>query len=751
MQKIAILGGGVGALTTAFQLTNDPGWKDKYEITLYQMGWRLGGKGASGRNQGIHERIQEHGIHLWMGFYENAFHMMWQAYEAANEKNLMPGSPFQSVPNAFSPMNYTPMMEQLKDGTWKIWNIDWTPRDLETGKPRPLEYPGKNVLFELVDGKTAPAPPDAAGFVRMILEDTSNLINQHKDKHPILLKLYHDAVQHLADAVGGWHPELPRHKEPQGKHTLLERVAIFVGHALGEVVAHSPELHQAIAKMLRTFSHVMFDLVKGELDTNDELRHVVMIVDTAIAAVVGMLEDDVIDKGFMAIEDQDFIDWLKGHGCNYADSPLTRGMYDACFAYVKGEKSDPGKTNTMKMGAGSTLYGALRLIFTYRGALMWWMNAGMGETIMSPLYLVLRDRGVKFKFFHKVQNLRLSPDKRKIDAIDIELQATPKDDEYYPLFTGADGIPCWPTEPFWDKLKEGDQIKSCKNPDLESWWTDWHGPTTTITRGTEFDIVVLGVSLGAHKYICNELVVANQAWRDMVGNVQLVRTQGLQLWLNKSLEEVGWKTERGILCGYTEPFDTWSDMAQTLAHEDWPASFNVRQIAYFCNVIPEDELAPFTDTNYPEKQRQRVVNYSRDFLNGSLLPLWPSAVDPVNPGHFNDAILVNCADNPNQPKFLTQFFRANIDPSELYVMSVPGSTTYRLRSGDSKFDNLYLAGDWTLTDINIGCIEAAVISGCMASRAICGKPDHIYGAFRSVIPIPKNPADQVHETADAGF
>ena len=53
----------------------------------------------------------------------------------------------------------------------------------------------------------------------------------------------------------------------------------------------------------------------------------------------------------------------------------------------------------------------------------------------------------------------------------------------------------------------------------------------------------------------------------------------------------------------------------------------------------------------------------------------------------------------------------------------------RLPSHDSDFDNLYLAGDWTFTDLNIGCIEAAVISARMASRAICGRPQHIYGAF----------------------
>ena len=53
-QKIAILGGGVGAVVTAFELTSQPDWQKRYDITLYQMGWRLGGKGASGRNAEDH-------------------------------------------------------------------------------------------------------------------------------------------------------------------------------------------------------------------------------------------------------------------------------------------------------------------------------------------------------------------------------------------------------------------------------------------------------------------------------------------------------------------------------------------------------------------------------------------------------------------------------------------------------------------------------------------------------------------------
>src|SRR5215469_5156181 len=63
--RVAIVGGGCAALTAAFELTK-PEHNGLYEVTVYQMGWRLGGKGASGRGPG--NRIEEHGLHLWMGF-----------------------------------------------------------------------------------------------------------------------------------------------------------------------------------------------------------------------------------------------------------------------------------------------------------------------------------------------------------------------------------------------------------------------------------------------------------------------------------------------------------------------------------------------------------------------------------------------------------------------------------------------------------------------------------------------------------
>lgn len=56
-ESIVIIGGGMSALTAAFELTSLPEWQRRYDITLYQMGHRLGGKGASGRNHKRFDRI----------------------------------------------------------------------------------------------------------------------------------------------------------------------------------------------------------------------------------------------------------------------------------------------------------------------------------------------------------------------------------------------------------------------------------------------------------------------------------------------------------------------------------------------------------------------------------------------------------------------------------------------------------------------------------------------------------------------
>ena len=68
------------------------------------------------------------------------------------------------------------------------------------------------------------------------------------------------------------------------------------------------------------------------------------------------------------------------------------------------------------------------------------------------------------------------------------------------------------------------------------------------------------------------------------------------------------------------------------------------------------------------------------------------------------------------------YVRVNFEPTERYVTAPANTTTFRLKAWESGYSNLFLAGDWTYTGLNVGCVEATVMSGKLASLAISGYP-----------------------------
>ena len=91
--QIAILGGGIGALTAAFELVEqdlkekelrqkdlEDRKESRHDITVYTLGWRLGGKALVGRDKHAGWRALEHGLHVWTGFYDNAFDLVQRLY-----------------------------------------------------------------------------------------------------------------------------------------------------------------------------------------------------------------------------------------------------------------------------------------------------------------------------------------------------------------------------------------------------------------------------------------------------------------------------------------------------------------------------------------------------------------------------------------------------------------------------------------------------------------------------------------------
>jgi uncharacterized protein with NAD-binding domain and iron-sulfur cluster len=714
-QQIAILGGGAASMATAWGLTSAPGWQDRYDITVYQMGWRLGGKGASGRNADMANRIEEHGVHIWLGFYENAFRVIRQVYQECADAGLIAGSPLSDWTKAFSRHSVMSAMDNAS-GTWKPWGVSWPMND---------ELPGEEALFE--QKAQAPTPWDyvvkLTGWMTARAEGLGPHPSPSSSPGPMELP---DWVDHLLrDVAGIGEPSAAAQAaaKPQDWGYLA------VAHELATQMhpdpsAHTADQHKGLVSLLESAAHHLFARL-GYPDLGEDIRQTIIAIDIAAAIARGLVMDDILHKGFDVIDDVELIEWLVKHGCRHPDAPVIRSGYDACFAYVDGDPARP------RFSAGVAVHGGLRMWLTYRGAIMWRMCAGMGDTIFAPLYLALKRRGVKFAFFHRVDNVGLSADGTAVDRIDMTVQATPSNPArgYEPIVT-VGGVPCWPDRPLFTQLAEGELLKG---HNLESAWDTWPGTPKVLRRGVDFDLVVFGISLGSVPWVCKELVRARPAWQDMVANIKTVQTQGLQLWMNQSSADLGYDaglvtSELPVMTSYLEPFDTYVDMSHLIPREEWPEGA-IKQIAYFCNCLTEmtPAPAPFTDPSFPARQLAKVREQTDEFLK-TVGVWWPKGGESA-PGMFNYALLVDPQNRSGAARMDAQFFRANIDPSERYVLSVPGSTKHRLPPSQSGFANLYLAGDWTRTPMNSGCVEAAVQSGCEAAQAICGYPEHIYGAF----------------------
>jgi uncharacterized protein with NAD-binding domain and iron-sulfur cluster len=132
--KIAVLGGGVASLVTAYELTRTPELRAQHEVTVYQMGWRLGGKCASGRNPKVHQRIEEHGLHVWFGFYENAFALIRDVYQ---HRRTTPDNPLQTWRDALVPQHFTPIGDEV-GGRLTYWPLTW---------PSNTDQPGDGNVF----------------------------------------------------------------------------------------------------------------------------------------------------------------------------------------------------------------------------------------------------------------------------------------------------------------------------------------------------------------------------------------------------------------------------------------------------------------------------------------------------------------------------------------------------------------------------------------------------------------------------
>jgi uncharacterized protein with NAD-binding domain and iron-sulfur cluster len=700
-RKIAILGGGWGSISTALYLTdpNNP-HRDDYDITIYQMGWRLGGKGASGR--GRYGRIEEHGLHVWMGFYENSFRLIRDVYDEVqpiyqritNYEN----TPFRSWRDAFKPHNYIVLADH-HDNRWTTWGFDFPEND---------ELPG--------DGEEGVwlSPFD---YVKMLLEwmldfharSSASDRTADKDEREGILGHLAGLVDSVTDQFGN------------AAHSALK---LAVNRINRSDAAESSILWQIAASMDSFLTGVFAD-TRELFGSNNTIRRDATVLEMGAVTVKGLIADGVAsgERDLDDLDEEDLRHWLHRHGASAGllRSPMTQGIYDLVFAYENGEVNRPS------FAAGVAIRAMVRMTLTYRGAIFWKMQAGMGDTVFAPPYLVLRERGVTFRFFHAVEDLHLDADGNRVESIDLGVQATLKDSvsEYWPLLNVKD-LPCWPAEPNYDQLEQGEALRR-RGINLESFYTEWTPVERhTLRRGADFDDVVLGISIGSFPYMAKALMDANDRFRAMVDNVATVRTMSAQFWFDRSLPDMGWTQPSPVMASYVEPLNTWADMSQLIPVENHPEG-GVGNIAYLTGPM-EGGIPPASKHDEPALAHERVRQLSLQFLESLSGFLWPDTV-PERDGTYAENADGTDFDRlvaPDQDtaiaKFDAQFFRPNIDPSQRYVQTLPGTTKYRLGADESGFANVYLTGDWIWNGFNSGAIEPTTWSGIHCATAISGYP-----------------------------
>lgn len=659
----------MAGLATAWELTGGE-WRQQLEsITVYQRGWRLGGKGASSR--GEHDRVEEHGLHVLLGYYDATFRVLRQAYDELDRSRSDPASPIKTWREAVEPAGDVGLAE-LRGGSWDSFVTRFSRNDRVPGEAGAEDAPIR--LFDL-----------AARAIGLLVD-------------------FHTSLASPTQPPGPYLSASPQPRRAGTGAAFLKGTAVTAVAAVFETLAGAARAGQAhrierpLAEGLAAVLQSWRDTVRSVVALDDHARRTWQLVDLVVTNLRGMLVDGLLSgTTYDRIDHLDYRAWLRSHGAGpeTVDSPILRGMYDLTFAYEAGDRSRP------RFSAGLGLELAMRMLFDFKGSIFWRMRAGMGEVVFAPLYQALVQRGVEFRFFRRLERLGVGSE-RSVVTIDLICQSELRgSDDYQPLIR-VDGLAAWPSHPL------GEQLAADPGDQLESHWFDESvGTLETLQAGRDFDVAVLAVSVGMVPHVAGELIEVDSAWRDMVENVATVGTKSAQLWMRVTEGELGWKGPVGVtLSGLGESFDTWASMSHLLPMEGWPKTESPRSLAYFCGSMPDV---------VPVEAGRWVRASAEHFLEHEVASLWPQAVGADG---FRWDLLWDEKARTGRNRLDGQYLRANVDPSDRYVQSLPGSGRFRIEPGRTGFVNLAIAGDWTRCGLDAGCVEAATRSGVLAARAI---------------------------------
>jgi len=721
-EHIVILGGGVGGCAAAYWLTATPELRAKYRVTLYQTGWRLGGKGASSRGDSPQHRSEEHGPHVWFGFYENAFKTLRGAMEEHDQLGYTVG-PFKTIKDLFREAREGVFYHHDETAkTWEPWKMELPRYEGEPGDGTPCPDIRDN-LWRIADhltlnlSKVGVFGPIATRFSKVMEKFLGRRVEWRK----------------AMTCPAGIDPG-----DPSGWASYLSRRII---HLAGD------ERHWYGEQVIGRFLKLLLDYVGWKLrrmkkkPMSSQAKRELCLADLYRTCLRGALVDLLIrDEMFRQLDRHEFLAWLKSHGAGFTtvkESPYLRGYYDTPFAFSNGMAHD---TNNANFAAGAALRGFFRIFFGYKGAYVHRMNLGMGECVFIPLYRVLKARGVRFEFFHRVEALEPNAAGNRVARIRMNRQVRVCEGmEYDPIQEAhvpqADGSqitwPVWPEHPI-KRFLDATTLPPADDPGLESHWSTHTSGTVEIydrqdpsANGHErFDHLVLAIPPAAHPHLAKGLLAKDTRFREMVKTSETIRTIACQFWFSDK-DKLGWEThdyfcELAMAGSGPDPFNIIIEATNILKTEATPGASH---LLYLCGPASNDlnEPPPGTDPTYPAREKARAKETALKWLMEEAR-LWPgvclpdtTTLDPMALYHPNDDATI-------EERFDWQYFRMNIDPGERYVLSTNTAAPNRLWPWESGFNNLVFSGDWCRNSIDIGCVESAVTSGMLAAHHLTGFP-----------------------------
>lgn len=658
--RIVILGGGPAGVAAAFWLTA-PEQNGRYQVTLYTQGWRLGGKCASGRNHSKGDRIEEHGLHMLMGCYQNAFATLRACYDAWNPP---PGNPIPTWTQAFLPQREVTLMEtDGPGGGWAPWNFPDLPQT--SGEPG--------------DGYGAGAIAAAAPAAEM---------------HTLILKL----ADWLEQSVGA-------QKLINGGADAIKALRAPLASPTDEATKQKLAVLQTANEQLRVaFEGKTRQRKNVPLGFPDSaVSRLLILANLGFAMGLGYLRDIALqgEGAYDRLNALDFRAWLKtcdAFSETLAAAPI-RAFYDVIFAYPGGVAGD---IDTGSIAAGVTFRFLMELTFGYRNSPLWKMAAGTGDAIFTPFYQVLEAQQPGcVKFFSRLADMSAGTDGR-IQSIDISIQAVTTNGAPYNPLVQVKNLLCWPNQPDWNQLENGSILKGEKVNFESSFCTVSVGPPQTLRVDQDFDLVIIAIPPAAILETPASFAQGSAAWQTALQGSSSVATQSLQLWMSATVEQLGWTLGTTVLSAFAEDYDSWGDMSHLLPMETWSGTNVPEAIGYFLGCLPVPQQPPPT----PCSMLQAATQLADQWMAQSLPTLWPN---------YSPSQVVSRYDVAN-------FDGSDLYVQTPGGTNIANRFSSEAAAG---FSNLYVVGDWTRTRYSGGCFESAVESAMLASRAISGFPAQI--------------------------